>query len=77
MAQPSAYIVDAVRTAGGRRNGRLAGWHPADMAAEVLDAVVARSRIDPAAVARAVAFAIEQPDDVDIGDITLRPTVQN
>lgn len=28
MAQPTAYIVDALRTAGGRRNGKLAGWHP-------------------------------------------------
>ncbi|WP_116198421.1 SDR family oxidoreductase [Amycolatopsis circi] len=33
--------------------------------------------LDPAAVARAIAFAIEQPDDVEIGDITIRPTVQN
>lgn len=32
--------------------------------------------IAPAAVARAIAFAIEQPDDVEIGDITIRPTVQ-
>lgn len=32
--------------------------------------------IDPDAVARAIAFAIEQPDDVEIGDITLRPTRQ-
>jgi NADP-dependent 3-hydroxy acid dehydrogenase YdfG len=32
--------------------------------------------IAPEAVARAVAFAIEQPDDVEIGDITIRPTVQ-
>ena len=32
--------------------------------------------IPPEAVARAVAFAIDQPDDVEIGDITLRPTVQ-
>ncbi|WP_405594218.1 SDR family oxidoreductase [Streptomyces sp. NBC_01092] len=32
--------------------------------------------IDPAAVARAVAFAIEQPDDVEIGEINVRPTVQ-
>lgn len=32
--------------------------------------------IDPAAVARAVAFAIEQPDDVEIGDLTIRPTAQ-
>jgi hypothetical protein len=30
----------------------------------------------PDAVARAVAFAIEQPHDVEIGDITIRPTVQ-
>lgn len=33
--------------------------------------------IPPAAVARSIVFAIEQPDDVEIGDITIRPTVQN
>lgn len=33
--------------------------------------------IPPEAVARAVAFAIEQPADVEIGEITIRPTVQN
>ncbi|WP_409180252.1 SDR family oxidoreductase [Amycolatopsis sp. VS8301801F10] len=33
--------------------------------------------LDPAAVARAIAFAVEQPDDVEIGDITIRPAVQN
>jgi len=32
--------------------------------------------LPPSAVARAIAFAIEQPDDVEIGDITIRPTVQ-
>jgi NADP-dependent 3-hydroxy acid dehydrogenase YdfG len=32
--------------------------------------------LPPEAVARAVAFAIEQPHDVEIGDITIRPTVQ-
>jgi NADP-dependent 3-hydroxy acid dehydrogenase YdfG len=32
--------------------------------------------IDPAAVARAIAFAVEQPDDVEIGDLTIRPTIQ-
>ena len=32
--------------------------------------------IAPEAVARAIAFAIEQPDDVEIGEITLRPAVQ-
>ncbi len=39
-----AYIVAAARTAGGRKGGRLAGWHPADLAASVLDALVERSR---------------------------------
>ncbi|SEK11465.1 MULTISPECIES: acetyl-CoA C-acetyltransferase [unclassified Variovorax] len=47
---PEAFIVAAARTAGGRRNGRLAGWHPADLAAQVLDALVARTDADPALV---------------------------
>ena len=47
---PEAYIVAAARTAGGRRGGALKDWHPADMAAEVLDALVARSGIGPATV---------------------------
>ncbi len=33
--------------------------------------------IAPEAVARAIVFAIEQPHDVEIGEITIRPTVQN
>ena len=45
-----AYIVDAVRTAGGKRGGKLAGVHPVDMAASVLDAIVARTGIDGAVV---------------------------
>jgi len=45
-----AYIVAAARTAGGKRGGALRDWHPADMAAEVLDALVERSGVDPAAV---------------------------
>jgi len=40
-----AYIVAACRTAGGRRNGRLAGWHPADLGAKVIDSVVARAGV--------------------------------
>lgn len=54
-----AYIIEAVRTAGGRRNGKLAGWHPANMAAEALNAIVDRSGIDAAAV-----------DDVILGCVT-------
>ncbi|RIX84120.1 acetyl-CoA C-acetyltransferase [Acidovorax cavernicola] len=47
---PEAYIVAAARTAGGRRNGRLAGWHPADLAAQVLNALVERTDADPALI---------------------------
>jgi len=46
----AAYIVAAIRTAGGKRGGRLSGWHPVDLAAKVLDALVERTGIDPAAV---------------------------
>ena len=35
-----AYIVDALRTAGGRRGGALKDWHPADLGAAVLDALL-------------------------------------
>lgn len=44
---PTAVIVDAVRTAGGKRNGKLSGWHPADLAAEVLKALADRNDLDP------------------------------
>ena len=45
-----AYIVAAVRTAGGRRNGKLSGWHPADLGAQVLNALLDRSGADPALI---------------------------
>jgi acetyl-CoA C-acetyltransferase len=45
-----AYIVDAVRTPIGKRNGGLAGVHPADMGAHVIRAVVERTGVDPAAI---------------------------
>ena len=45
-----AYIVDAIRTPAGRKQGSLAGVHPADLGAHVLRAIVDRSGIDPAAV---------------------------
>jgi acetyl-CoA acyltransferase len=47
---PNAVIVDAVRTAVGRRNGQLKDWHPVDLAAETLKALVARNDLDPALV---------------------------
>ncbi|MGB3445673.1 MAG: acetyl-CoA C-acetyltransferase [Xanthobacteraceae bacterium] len=45
-----AYIVAAARTAGGRKGGRLAGWHPADLAAQVLNSLVDRTGVDPAQI---------------------------
>lgn len=45
-----AFIVAALRTAGGRRGGRLKDWHPADLAAQVLNAIVDRTAIDPAQI---------------------------
>jgi acetyl-CoA acyltransferase len=47
---PTAVIVDAVRTAGGKRNGKLSGWHPADLAAETLTALAERNSLDPGLV---------------------------
>jgi acetyl-CoA C-acetyltransferase len=55
-----AYIVAAVRTAGGRRNGKLAGWHPADMAGEVLNALIDRTGIDPHAIEDVVLGCVSQ-----------------
>jgi len=47
---PTAVIVDAIRTAGGKRNGTLSGWHPADLAGEVLKALAERNDLDPALI---------------------------
>jgi acetyl-CoA C-acetyltransferase len=55
-----AYIVEALRTAGGRRGGALRDWHPADLGAAVLDALVQRSGIDPAAVEDVIAGCVSQ-----------------
>ena len=47
---PEAVIIDVVRTAGGKRNGALAGWHPVDLAAEALKALAERNSLDPAII---------------------------
>lgn len=54
-----AYIVEALRTAGGRRGGRVSGWHPADLGGEAINALLSRTGVDPAAV-----------DDVIFGCVT-------
>ena len=57
---PEAYIVSAVRTAGGRKGGRLAGIHPVDLAAISLNAVVERAGVDPAAVEDVIMGCVTQ-----------------
>ena len=56
----AAYIAAATRTAGGRRKGALAGIHAADLGAVVLDAIVARTGIDPAAIEDVIMGCVTQ-----------------
>ncbi|KIF78831.1 oxidoreductase [Streptomyces sp. 150FB] len=42
-----------------------------------LEASVAGFAMPPSAIARAVAFAIEQPADIDVGEVIVRPTAQS
>ena len=55
-----AYVVEAVRTAGGKRDGRLSLWHPADLGAKVLDGLVTRLDIDPALVDDVIFGCVDQ-----------------
>ncbi|MDR3500265.1 MAG: acetyl-CoA C-acetyltransferase [Parvibaculum sp.] len=55
-----AYIVAAVRTAGGRKGGRLKDWHPADMGGRVIDALVDRTKVDPALIEDVIVGCVDQ-----------------
>jgi acetyl-CoA acyltransferase len=59
----NAVIVDAVRTPGGKRNGKLSGWHPADLAGEVLKALAERNNLDPALVEDVIMGCVMQVGD--------------
>jgi acetyl-CoA acyltransferase len=56
----TAVIVDAVRTPMGRRNGVLKDWHPVDLLARVLRALVERNDLDPALVEDVIAGCVSQ-----------------
>ncbi len=56
----TAVIVDAVRTPLGRRNGALRDWHPVDLTAHVLRALVERNDIDPAVIDDVIAGCVSQ-----------------
>ena len=66
---PTAVIVDAVRSPLGRRNGKLAGVHPVDLAAHTLRALVERTGIDPALVEDVIMGCVMQVGDqaVNVG----------
>jgi acetyl-CoA acyltransferase len=57
---PTAVIVDAVRTPGGKRNGKLKNWHAVDLAAEALKAIAARNNLDPALVDDVIMGCVSQ-----------------
>ena len=55
-----AYIVSATRTPGGKKNGSLSGWHPADMGAMVLDEIIRKTGIDPKDVDDVIFGCVDQ-----------------
>src|SRR5271166_1869655 len=55
-----AVIVDAIRTPVGKRDGMLKGWHPVDLLAHTLKAVVQRSKLDPALIDDVIAGCVMQ-----------------
>jgi acetyl-CoA acyltransferase len=60
MSQREAVIVEAMRTAIGRRNGRLKDWHPVDLQAQVLAALLQRTGLDPALVEDVIIGCVSQ-----------------
>jgi acetyl-CoA acyltransferase len=55
-----AVIVDAARTAIGRRGGRLKDWHPVDLMAQVLSAIVQRTGIEPVLIEDVILGCVSQ-----------------
>lgn len=57
---PTAVIVDAVRTPGGKRNGKLKNWHAVDLASEALRAIASRNNLDPSLVDDVIMGCVSQ-----------------
>src|SRR5262249_9577002 len=62
-AMETAVIVDAVRTPVGRRNGKLSSYHPVDLAALALEAIVERNGLDPELVDDVIMGCVSQVGD--------------
>ncbi|MEE9243960.1 MAG: acetyl-CoA C-acetyltransferase, partial [Mycobacterium sp.] len=58
-AASKAYVVDAVRTAVGKRNGSLAGVHPVDLGAAAWRGLLGRVDVDPGAVDDVIAGCVD------------------
>src|ERR1700741_5479855 len=56
---PEAYVIDAVRTAVGKRNGALAGIHPVDLGALAWRGLFDRADVDPAAIDDVIAGCVD------------------
>ncbi|GAB93650.1 thiolase family protein [Gordonia rhizosphera] len=67
--QPTPVIVEAVRTPIGKRRGSLSGWHPVELAAATISALVERSGIDPALIDDVIVGCVTQigPQSTNIG----------
>lgn len=75
-----AFIVSATRTAGGRRGGRLSGWHPVDLAAQIINDLVDRTNADPALIDDVIMGCVQQIGEqaVNIGrNAVLASTLPN
>ena len=62
----NAVIVDAVRTAGGKRNGKFRNWHAVDLASEPLKALQERNDLDPALVDDVITGCVMQVGEQSI-----------
>ncbi len=62
----TAVIVDAIRTPGGKRNGKLSGWHPVDLSALTLKTLVQRSLLEPELVDDVVMGCVMQVGEQSI-----------
>lgn len=66
MAVGDAFIVEALRTAGAKRKGRLSGWHPVDLAAYLLDSLVAAAGVDPGSIEDVVMGCVGQAGEQSV-----------
>ena len=62
----TAVIVDAIRTPGGKRGGKLKDWHPVDLLSEVLGELVRRNNLDPALVEDVIAGCVSQTGEQSV-----------